>query len=119
MDDRFCIALGAIAVATSDQFFSQCEVIVDFAIENDPYGSVFIANRLMTAGDINDAEPPHTDADLTLSKDAIIIRTAVSHDVAHPAHDNRIDLRVSGKFKHARDPTHTNSPPPKFLFETA
>ena len=97
MNDGFGVALGAITVATSDQMLAQRPVIVDLAVEDDPDRTVFIADGLMAGGKVDDAKAAHAQADLALREDAVVVRTAVGHDVAHAPQNAGIDVRVSGR----------------------
>src|SRR3979490_2836026 len=59
MDDGFGVAAGAILGAARDQIATQFLVVIDFAVVNNPNISVFIADRLVPALHVNDAEPAH------------------------------------------------------------
>src|SRR5258708_1563018 len=73
MNDGFGIAIGAIAVAALLQFLAQFGVIVDFAVEDNPNCAVFVAERLVPAGDINDAQTAHADCGWPVGINAFIV----------------------------------------------
>ena len=40
----------------------QFGVVVDFAVEDDPQGAVFVAERLMAGGEVDNAETAHAES---------------------------------------------------------
>jgi hypothetical protein len=56
MDDDFCIGVGSELMAFPLQLFSQFLKIIDLPIENHPYGPVLIGQRLVSAGQIDNAQ---------------------------------------------------------------
>ena len=42
VDDGFGVAVGAVAMAAGDELLAQGEMVVDFAVEYDPQGAVFV-----------------------------------------------------------------------------
>src|SRR5579864_6101839 len=106
MNDGFGIAVCAIAMAASDQILPQGAMIVDFAVEDDPDGTIFIADRLMSTRNVDDAETAHAEPDPALREESVIIGTAVRHDVAHVPQSARIGLRPFAKFKYSCNATH-------------
>ena len=62
VDNAFRVAVSAIGVTLGEQFFSKFDVVVNFAVEYDPDGAVFVANWLMTSLDVDDAEAPHSES---------------------------------------------------------
>jgi hypothetical protein len=52
---------------------------------------VFVRNWLVAAGQVNDAEPAHSQADVLLYQNAFFIRAAMDDRIAHPAHDLFVD----------------------------
>jgi len=82
-------------------------VVVDLSIENDPYGTVFVAEGLMARSEVDDAQAAHAKPDPALREDALVVRTAVGHDVAHAAQRAGVDVCVRAEFKYACNSTHT------------
>src|SRR2546421_5808602 len=56
VNDDFCIRLGIEAVTAAFQLRSKFGKIVDFPVKNDPRAAVFVENRLMASGQVDDAE---------------------------------------------------------------
>ena len=69
----------------------------------------------MSGGEVDDAEAAHAEADFPLREDAVVVRTAVGDDVAHPSQDDGIDVRVPAELKYPRNATHTFSSQPNRL----
>ena len=60
-------------------------MVVDFTVVDDPQTLVLVANRLLSGPNVDNAEPPHSQPDVTFDKKALIVRSAM--------HDSRIHLR--------------------------
>src|SRR6478609_118017 len=84
VDDNFSIAVGAEVVSRGNQFFAQVLEVVNFAVEGDPDGFIFIAHGLVPGRrEIDDGEPAvlqaHPDGAFQQGKvfQPAIVRTAV------------------------------------------
>ena len=66
MDDHFGVGVGIEAMAGLFEFLAQLGEIVNFAVEHHPDGFVFIVDGLVAAGQVDDAEPAHAQADVVL-----------------------------------------------------
>ncbi|EKD38667.1 MAG: hypothetical protein ACD_75C00651G0002 [uncultured bacterium] len=96
VEDCFGIGLGMKLVATSHQIFPQFQVVIDFAIEDNPQCSVFIGHGLMSRlTKVENAQPPVAENDMGecegVFMDAIVIGTSVDHFLQH-----FLDRRSSG-----------------------
>ena len=91
MNDRFCIGAGGELVAASDEIASEIGVVVDLAIENDNDRSVFIKDRLLSAAEVDDAQPSMAEADVVLDKITVIIRTAMRLSRCHALDEAALD----------------------------
>src|SRR5512133_3692530 len=95
-------------------------MIIDLAIEHDPKRLIFIADRLMSGSQVDDAEPAHADADWTLGVNTIVVRSTMCHHVAHASHHARLNTGVISKFHHSGDSAHRlNLPQSVFCKQTA
>ena len=63
MEDDFGVAVGAEDVALCLQLGPQVEEVVKLAVEDDAARVVLVPNRLLTAGEVDDAQPPHAEKD--------------------------------------------------------
>ena len=83
MDERFGVTVRFEAVPAFFQACAQLEVIIDLAVEDDVNRSVFVRDRLVAAGQINDAEPPNRQTNAGLDEVAFVIRPAVPQRLRH------------------------------------
>jgi len=83
MDDSFRIAVSAVLVTTRLQTFAQSGMVVDFAVENNPDGTVFVAQGLVPGGQVHNAEAPHANPHRTISVNSLVVRTAMDHGGTH------------------------------------
>src|SRR5439155_19167663 len=83
MQNRLSVALGAITMAARLQVRSELLMVVDFAVVNDPEVFVFVGDRLVAGGNIDDAEAAHGQPDITFDKEAVIVRPAMDDLMIH------------------------------------
>src|SRR5262249_51190671 len=69
-------------------------VVVELAVLHRPDGAVLVADRLVAALDVDDAEPPHAECDARLEMRAAVVRAAVRHGVGHPVEHVRLDYEA-------------------------
>src|ERR1035438_3469332 len=91
MDDHLSIAVGVELVASPLYLAAQFREVVDLSVEDHPDCPVFVVNGLLPAGQVNDAEPAHTQPHRTLRVDPFIIGPAVNDRLAHPVHVGGFD----------------------------
>src|SRR5687767_4583607 len=61
MNDRFRVGIGFESVTAFFEFGSEFLKVVDLAVENDRYRTIFAGDRLGAAGQIDDGKPPHAE----------------------------------------------------------
>src|SRR5205085_775399 len=83
VNDRFRIARRPQRMPALLEVAPQLLVVVDFAVENDPDGSVFVRDRLVAVIEIDDAEAPHANRHAVADVHTLIVRAAMRHDPAH------------------------------------
>src|ERR1700694_5423203 len=93
MDHDLRIRSRVEAMAAGAQALSELRKVVDLAVEHDPGRLVLVVNRLVAAGHVDDAEPPHAEADATLQPDALVIRTPMGDRLAHPVQQSVVRWR--------------------------
>ena len=106
VNDGLGIAVRAVAVAARDELLAQGEMVVNLAIEHDPERAIFIRNRLMSARNIDNAEPSHADAQMAVRIKAFVVGPAMGDDAAHFAQSCGVCARVPSKFKNPSDSAH-------------
>ena len=94
MNDGFGIALGAIAVTPGFQVLPQIPMVVDFTVENYPNAALFIADRLMTSLNVDNAQAAHCQSDILLDKEAVVVGPAVDNLTVHRHQQYRDSLAV-------------------------
>src|SRR5213594_659950 len=83
MDYDFRIGVCIKRVSLRLQFTAQLKEIVNLAIENHPYASIFVMNGLLTTGNVNNAEPTHAQPYCPIDVDPLIIGPAVDNRSTH------------------------------------
>src|SRR5262249_55468593 len=90
-DLRVAAALEAMA---AEQLAPDVLVVVELAVLHRPDGAVLVADRLVAALDVDDAEPPHAERDAGLEVRAAVVRASVRHGVGHAVEHVRLDHRT-------------------------
>jgi len=88
------------------QILPQLGVVIDLAIKHHPNAAVFIGNRLMAAGKIDNAETAKTKTNTRPDIDALVVRTTVNNGLVHPVDEVSGNLLFPLKLEYARDPAH-------------
>src|SRR5262245_16751980 len=83
--DGLGIASGAQTVPSLNEHPAQFLVVIDLAVEHNPGRSVLVADLLLTAPDIDDAQPTHTQSDTGAEVNTFFIGPAVHQHLAHRA----------------------------------
>src|SRR5580658_394317 len=109
MNDYFCIGVRIKAVAAFLEFDTQLGKIVDFTIENNPNGFVFIENWLVPTRQINYAEAAHAKADASLHEDPLVVRPSMHNGLTHPVNGGVIHRALRMGFDHSCYSTHALS----------
>ena len=94
VDENLRIAVRARSVGHRlQQPGSQRPVVVDLAVEDHLDGAVFVAERLIAAGQVDDRQAAMNQADAGAGPEALGVRAAVGDAVAHCLEDSRITGR--------------------------
>jgi hypothetical protein len=83
MHENFGVAVGLEAMAAVDQHPSQALIVVYLAIVNDPYGAIFVMNRLVTAFEIDNRQAPHSEDNVSILEKAMVVRPPVNDGIGH------------------------------------
>jgi hypothetical protein len=108
VDNSFSIRAGDESVPASEQFLAKFRIVINFTIQEHPDGSIFIADRLVTAGDINNAEPPMAQTDSAIHINALVIRTAMTQSSVHLLYVVPGDGLGMVKLKNPADSAHSD-----------
>src|ERR1700689_4700825 len=85
MDDRFRIGVRREDVSAPLQFPAQFAEVVDFAVEHNPDGSVFVSNRLAPGSQVDDAQAAHAQTPSRAEVVTFVVGTPVGDSGAHIA----------------------------------
>src|SRR5438445_8947575 len=83
VNDHFGVRARGEFVAAVDQLLPKRLEVVNLAVEDDPHGSVFIRNGLMTGMQIDDAQASHAHSDMRRDKETLVVRPTVHEGRAH------------------------------------
>jgi hypothetical protein len=83
VDDGLGIAVRSVLMPASFQTFAEFLVVIKLAVVNDPDIVRFVADRLMTGLDVDNAEPAHGQSDVALNEKTVIVRTAMNNLPVH------------------------------------
>ena len=75
MQDDFGVRCRAKLVAAF-KLLAQLAIVVDFTVEGNPESAVFIRNRLVPAGKVDDAQPPVGNAEFSVQIETFVVRPA-------------------------------------------
>ena len=83
-------------------------MLIQLSILDGPDGGILVANRLVTAGDVDDAERANTERDAVSEIGTAVIWTPVTHHVRHPVECLPLDhwARRTRDLNNPADATH-------------
>ena len=76
------------------QLGDQLLEVVDLAVEDDDHRAVFVEQRLLAGGDVDDRQAPVAEADAGLDVQAAFVRAAVVLRLVHALQHGAIDRRA-------------------------
>ena len=105
------VAVAREAVA-AEELAADVLVVVELAVLDGPDGGVLVADRLVAAFHVDDAEPPDAERDSGLEVRAAVVRPAVRHGIGHPIEHVRLDheARFAPDLNDSTDPAHDPQP---------
>src|SRR4029077_1084782 len=59
VDDDLSVGVRIEVVSTAFQLSAKLRKVVNLSVENNPDALIFVVNRLMSAGKVDDAKPAH------------------------------------------------------------
>ena len=83
MDERLRIAVRVKAMSRLFKILSQFQVVVDLPVEDNPDALVFVVDRLMAAGHIDNGKAPHPKSDVASDIGTAVVRATVDDRVVH------------------------------------
>src|SRR5262245_46586788 len=107
MQDGLGIRSRPIVMTALFQPRPEVGVVVDFAVEDHPDAGVFVRHWLLSAVDVNNRQTAMSQSDGTVDVQAIPVRSAMPHDVAHRRQPMFVDAIARIKSDDSSDSTHT------------
>src|SRR5207249_52165 len=83
MHERLGVAVSLKLVTALLERFTDLPKVVDFTVEHNPHGLVFVVNGLMASLHIDDREPPHPQANCAIHIEAIVVGASVTNRSIH------------------------------------
>ena len=74
------------AVALRDEFFAPLHVIEEFAVVDHENTLIFVCHRLLTLGQVDDAQPPRGEGNSAAFQKSFLIRSPVMEGARHSLH---------------------------------
>src|SRR5690348_3107698 len=91
---------------SGDEPLRQFAIIVDFAIEHDPYRLRFVRNGLVTGTQVDDAEATHAGPELPVRQDPLVVGAPVGQCATHRVDHGPIRLAAFRTVEVSGYPTH-------------
>ena len=91
--DDFRVGVRPEPVPAALELGAQRRKVVDLAVEDDPHRVVFVRQRLLAGGDVDDAQPAVGEADAFAEIEAVGVRAAMG-DRSRPSRES--DPRSTG-----------------------
>ena len=92
VDDSFGVGVRAEPVTACLEVAPELVVVVDFAVEDNPGGSIFVGHRLVAAGAVDDRQAAMAECVPGRASHGPAVRAAVNQPVRH-----RIDRIADGR----------------------
>src|SRR5574339_28828 len=120
VDDDFGVGTRVEAMPATFQLGAQLDVVEDFAVEDHPDGAVLVADRLVSAFDMDDAQARMRETDMRIVVKPETIGPAMTGRLDHPPEDGaRGSAPVPGRSRYACKPAHCARPRKTTLSRTS
>jgi hypothetical protein len=107
MDNRFRIAVAAVAMAAFFELLTEFQMIIDLTIEDKRGGIILIRDWLMARLHINDAQTTHCHADITRNKETGVIGPPMNDLAVHFLENAALGCPAAIKVENATDSAHS------------
>src|SRR5262245_65357035 len=109
MDDHLGVRGRGKAVTPCLELGPELAVVVDLAVEDDPYGAVLVGQGLAARIEVDDAETPHPDPERPVAVDASAVGSPMENRLRHLLQDGRRGRLLAIAAKEAEDPAHVRT----------
>ena len=108
MHDDLGVAAGVEHMAEGQQFGDQLGVVVDLPVEDDDHRTVFVEERLLAGGHVDDRQPPVAESDTRLDVHVAFIGPAVMLRLVHAEQHRTVDVSFAAGVEDASDSAHVD-----------
>src|SRR5438034_7259560 len=105
MKQHFGVGPGAKAMTLPNEILAKLEVVEDLTIERDPERAVLVRHRLLSARDVENAEPGMGEPRMRLDVDTAVVGAAMAQQRDHIGEAASVDLTPMGG-DDSGNPTH-------------
>src|SRR5208282_893519 len=109
MQNGFGVAVRPELMAPRQEIRAQIAIVIDFTVEGNPDGLVLVGDRLVAAGQVNDAQAPIPQAQRAVQVKALVVRPTMHHRVRSALERNRISRLARTEIEDATNAAHKGS----------
>ena len=106
VDDDFGVAAGVEDVAQRLQFRDEFLIVVDFAVEDDADALVFVVQRLLAGGQVDDRQAAVAEPDAGFDMQAAFVGAAMKLRFVHAVEHRTIDVAFASGVENAGYSAH-------------
>src|SRR5215831_15129034 len=106
VDDTLSVGFRGEAMATCGQACHELDVVIDFAVEDYPDRSIFVVDRLIAPGEVDNAQATIAETDIASKEESIAVGPTMPERGRHPAQQILIHPSVRVSHADARDAAH-------------
>jgi hypothetical protein len=81
-------------MAGGGELVAQRAEVVNFAVEDHPYGTVLVVDRLLAGGQVDDGQAAHAQRDAVGEVCTLIVGPAMPDDIAHTLNEELLRIPV-------------------------
>ncbi len=107
MQDDFGVGVCGEAVPAGLELGAQLHIVVDLAVEHDPQGSIFVADRLLPSIEVNDAQASTAKACPPVAEQAKVVWPTMADGAQHAAQYCLVQWWSLDKVQHSGYATHS------------
>ncbi len=107
VDDDLGVGMRPEAMPAALELGPQRREVVDLAVEDDQHRAVLVGERLLTSGDIDDAQAAVGEPDAFTDEEAVGVGSAMRHGIGHRAQQPAFDGGLGRGGEFSSDATHS------------
>src|SRR5262249_40183169 len=111
MNDHLGVGIGVEPMTSREQLRAQFAVVEDLAIEDRPYGAIFVVNRLPAALQVHNAQSRAAHPDVGIPVHAKLVGAAMPLNGDHLLEEINVDGPVALHVEDSSDTAHARESP--------